>query len=152
MAPAARIFGALLLSVAAIAILPANGQTVLEPGLWRITVNSATNGKRDPDQDNQECLEAELKDLGKYFAPELEGVRAKCTRTRLRTNDPNILVHRLKCTGTHSKFTTEMESKVNIVNATHFNLYLKMDSKTPKESATVIAEGEAKRIGACPKS
>lgn len=152
MAPAARILGALLFPVAASATLLAHGQTVLEPGLWRITVNSTTNGKPDPAQDNQECLGAELKDLGKYFAPEMEGVRAKCTRTAFRSNDPNTLSHRMTCTGTHAKFTTEIQSKVNIMSATHFKLHLKLDTKTPKESAIVIAEGEAKRIGACPKS
>ncbi len=152
MSPVARVSAALLFAVAASATTLAYGQTVLEPGLWRITVNSTTNGRPEPEQDDKVCLEAELKDLGKYFAPELEGVKAKCTRARRPTGDPNVLAYRMTCTGTAPKFTTEMQSNVTIVSATHFKLSLKMDSKTPKESALVVAEGEAKRIGPCPKS
>lgn len=152
MAPMARVSAALLFAVAASATTLAYAQTVLEPGLWRIKVNTTTNGKPEPEQDDQVCLEAELKDLGKYFSPEFEGAQAKCNRARRPTGDPNSLSYRMTCTGTASKFTTEMQSNVSIVSATHFKLSLKMDTKTPKESALVVAEGEAKRIGPCPKS
>jgi len=52
----------------------------MEPGNWRIETRSITNGKADPPQDQVECLRDELKDLAAYFAPQLEGVQAKCTR------------------------------------------------------------------------
>lgn len=151
MAPVARGSAALLFAVAASATNLAYGQIALEPGLWRVMVSSTTNGRPEADQDDQVCIDAEFKDLAKYFAPELEGVRAKCTRTKRPTGDPNVLAYRMTCTGTIPKFTTEMQSNVTIVSATHFKLSLKMHSKTPKESALVVAESEAKRIGPCPK-
>ena len=77
MAPVARVSAALLFAVAASVTTLAYGQTVLEPGLWRVTVNSTTNGRPEAEQDDQVCLEAELKDLGKYFAPERDGREAK---------------------------------------------------------------------------
>jgi hypothetical protein len=127
-------------------------QTVLEPGLWRVVAKSTTNGRPEPDQDEEVCLSAELKDLGKYFAPELEGVRAKCGRTKRPTGNPNVLAYRMTCTGIDAKFTTEMQTNVTIVSATHFKLSMKIDTKTPTETALVVAEGEAKRVGPCPKS
>jgi len=127
-------------------------QIVLTPGLWRVTATSTTNGKPEPDQDEEVCLDAELKDLGKYFAPELEGVRAKCARTKRPTGSPNIHAYRLNCTGIDSKFTTEMQTNVVIVSATHFKLNMRIDTKTPTETAVVLAEGESKRVGACSKS
>ena len=152
MAPTARNSAALLFAVAAGAANLAYGQIALEPGLWRVMVNSTTNGEPQPPQDDQLCLEAELKDIAKYFSPEFEGVQAKCTRARRPTGDPNSLSYRMTCTGTASKFTSEVQSNVTLVSATHFKLSLKMNTKTPKESALVVAEGEAKRIGPCPKS
>lgn len=152
MAPMTRIPAALLFAVAASATNLAYGQIALEPGMWRVTVNSTTNGKPQPPQDDQLCLEDELKDLAKYFSPEFEGVQAKCTRTKRPTGDPNSLSYAMTCTGTASKFTSEVQSNVILVSATHFKLSLKMDTKTPKESALVVAEGEAKRVGPCPKS
>ena len=152
MAPTARISTALLFAAATSATHLAYGQTVLEPGMWRVTVNSTTNGQPQPPQDEEVCLEAELKDLAKYFSPEFEGVQAKCKRAKQPTSDPNSLSYRMTCTGTASKFTSEVQSNVILVSATHFKLSLKMNTKTPKESALVVAEGEAKRIGPCPKS
>ena len=128
----------------------AAAQTVLQPGMWRITVNSTTNGKPDPAQDNKTCLKDELKDPARYFAPELEGVKSKCNRNRVPQKDKNVLGYRLKCTGTHSSFTTEAEAQVTILAPDHFTLSIRMDSKTPKERALVEAQGEAKRVGDCP--
>jgi hypothetical protein len=144
----------IVLVFVASAASPALGQKqiVLEPGLWRVTASSTSNGKAEPDQDEEVCLEAELKDLGKYFAPELEGVRAKCSRTKRPTGNPNILAHRMTCTGADSPFTTEMQANVVLVSPTHFKLSMRIDTKTPTETAQFVAEGEAKRIGPCPKS
>ena len=123
-------------------------QTQLQPGMWRVQVESTTNGKAEPPQDNQTCLKDELKDPARYFAPELEGVKAKCTRTRVPNKDKNVLGYRLKCAG--SNFTTEADAQVIVVTPEHFRLALRMESKTPTQQALVIARGEAKRVGNCP--
>jgi hypothetical protein len=60
----------------------ARAQAALEPGMWRLTLTSTTNGKPDPKQDSKECLGEQLKDLAAYFAPQLEGAKATCQRTR----------------------------------------------------------------------
>ncbi len=123
-------------------------QTKLEPGLWRVTVTSSTNGRADPAQDNQVCLKDELKDPARYFAPELEGVKAKCNRGRVPSKDKNVLGYRMRCAG--SNFTTEAEAQVTILAPDLFKVAIRMDSKTPKERAVVEAVGEAKRVGPCP--
>ena len=70
----ARVVIAILGVLAVFAAAPsAHAQAALEPGLWRVTVSSTTNGKPDPNQDTKECLGEELKDITAYFAPQLEG-------------------------------------------------------------------------------
>lgn len=130
------------------AVASADTQPALEPGLWRITLKSTTNGKPDPDQDSKECLGEELKDIAAYFAPQLEGVEAQCTRTRHPSNDPKILAYRMHCTG--PGFTTNAETSVTVENPRRFRLNLRIDSRAEPESATVVAKGEGTWISACP--
>ena len=74
-------------------------QTGLEPGNWKLKVASTVNGKPEPEQNTQDCLHADhLKDLGAYFAPDLEGVKAKCTKTQQPTGDAAKLAYKMRCT------------------------------------------------------
>lgn len=139
------MLGVLAVFVAAPA---ANAQAALEPGLWRITVSSTTNGKPDPKQDTKECLTEELKDIPAYFAPQLEGGKAECTRTRQPSKDPKIVAYRMQCTG--PGFTVDALTSVTIEDSRHFSVTMRIDSKAPQESATVVANGEAAWTGACP--
>jgi hypothetical protein len=118
----------------------------LEPGLWRITVTSTTNGKPDPKQDFEECLGEELKDLAAYFAPQLEGAQATCKRTRQPEADRK-LGYRMQCSG--EGFTVDALTSVTIENSRHFSMSIRTDSRAPGESAIVVAMGEARWIGAC---
>jgi hypothetical protein len=123
-------------------------QTALEPGLWRVTVSSTTNGKPDPTQDSKECLDEQLKDIAGYFAPQLENANAKCTRTRQPSKDPKVIAYRLQCTG--DGFTVDALTSVTIADSRHFSVNLQIDSRTPQESATVTGKGEGSWTGACP--
>ncbi|HUP97251.1 MAG TPA: DUF3617 family protein [Usitatibacter sp.] len=133
----------------ALAFAPvAFAQITLEPGLWHLTTNSTTNGKPEPTQEQDECLTPnELSDLNKYFAPELEGVTAKCQRAQRPTKDKSI-AHHMKCQG--KGFTIDMESAVKIDGPRRFTANLTMDTKTPKERALVKADILAERNGPCP--
>jgi hypothetical protein len=126
----------------------AYAQAALEPGLWRLMVNSTTNGKPDPGQDSKECLGEELKDIAAYFAPQLEEAKATCTRTRQPSKDPKVVAYRMQCTG--AGFTVDARSSVTIEDSRHFSLFLQIDSRSQQESATVVAKGEASWTGACP--
>jgi hypothetical protein len=136
-------------AIAAIALLlaPAAAQTVLEPGQWKITVNSTTNGKPDPVQNTDECLGDELKDLAAYFAPQLEGVQAKCTRTR-QPSDAGKIAYVMKCSG--AGFTVEASTSVAFVNAGHFTATMQINSRSRTESARVEATAQGERTGTCP--
>jgi hypothetical protein len=84
-------------------------QPSLEAGSWKLTVASTTNGKADPAQNTEDCLRAEqLEDLGAYFAPDLDGAKAKCSRARRPSSDPEQLVHRMRWTG--SGFSSEVDA------------------------------------------
>ena len=140
------LHGALGIAIVAWCAAPAFAQVVMEPGNWRLKTTSTTNGKAEPPQDQEECLRDELKDLNSYFAPELEGVKAKCRRAQRKTLDKSI-AYTMKCTG--DKFTIDMESAVKIENAKRFTATLKMDTKTPDERAVVVANVEGRHIGPC---
>ena len=123
-------------------------ETGLEPGNWKLKVASTVNGKPEPEQNTQDCLHADqLKDLGAYFAPDLEGVKAKCTKTQKPTGDASKLAYRMRCTG--SGFTLEMDAGVSIESPRHFVADIRMHTKTRKESALVVAKAEGRWDGAC---
>ena len=124
-------------------------QPELEPGNWKVHVVSTTNGKPEPVQDTEECLGDELKDLGAYFAPEMEGVNAKCKKARLPSSDPKKLVYRTQCTG--AGFASDITATVTIVSSRHFTASMRMNSKTKTESALVVADADARWSGACKK-
>jgi hypothetical protein len=126
----------------------AYAQPALEPGLWRILVTSTTNGKPDPDQDSKECLNEELKDIAAYFAPQLEEAQAECTRTRQPSEDPNTVAYRMQCRG--ASFTVEAVTSVTIADSRHFTANMRINTKTQRESAVVVGQGEASWTGACP--
>ena len=125
----------------------AGAQVALEPGMWRITVTSTTNGKPDPAQDSKECLGEELKDLAAYFAPQLEGAEVECKRTRQPANDRE-LNYRMQCSGTG--LTVDALTSFTVENSRHFTVTMRINSRTPQESAIVVARGKASWTGACP--
>ncbi|MGH8642848.1 MAG: DUF3617 family protein [Burkholderiales bacterium] len=123
-------------------------QAGLEPGSWKLKVASAVNGKPEPEHNTQDCLHADqLKDLGAYFAPDLEGVKAKCTKVQKPTGDATKLAYQMRCTG--AGFTLEMDAGVSIENSRHFVADIRMHTKTRKESALVVAKAEGRWDGAC---
>jgi hypothetical protein len=141
--------GSLLALVVALVAGNAWGAQVgLEPGNWKLKVASTINGKPEPEQNTQDCLRADqLKDLGTYFAPDLAGVNAKCTKTQRPTGDATKLAYKMRCTG--SGFTLEMDAGVSIESPRHFVADIRMHTKTRKESALVVAKAEGRREGAC---
>ena len=124
-------------------------QPELEPGNWKLHVVSTTNGKPEPVQNTEECLAEELKDLATYFAPDLEGVKAKCKKSRLPSKDPRKLAYRTQCTG--SGFTVDVTATVTIESSRYFTLSMRINTKSTKESALVVADGEGRWAGACKK-
>jgi len=144
-ANAARV--AVLAAAAFAACTAWAAQPELEPGNWKLHVVSTTNGKPEPVQNSEECLGNELKDLGSYFAPNLEGVKAKCKRARLPSSDSKKLAYRTQCAG--SGFTVDVTATVTIESSRHFTLSMRTNSKTTKESALVIVDAEARWAGAC---
>jgi hypothetical protein len=139
--------GLIALAAAALIARPACAQVALEPGLWKLTVNSITNGKPDPVQNSEECLGDELKDLPAYFAPQLEGVKAECTRTR-QPSDDGKLAYLMKCSG--AGFTVEALTSVTFVNSRHFSASMQINSRSRTQSARVEASAQGHHAGACP--
>lgn len=134
--------------LAVVAMIPACAlaQRAMEQGNWRITTHATTNGKAEPVQAQDECLRDELKDLAGYFAPALEGVAAKCAKTPRKAGDRTI-AYKMHCTG--KGFTMDAESEVDIVGPKQFTARLKMDTKTSKGRAVVVAKAEGTHTGPC---
>ena len=126
--------------------MPAAAQLAMEPGNWRIKTISTTNGVADAPQDQEECLRDELKDLSGYFAPQLEGVKAKCTRTPQRSGADTV-AYKMKCTG--AGFTMNAESAVKFEDPKRFTASMKLDTKTTTEHAVVVAKVEGVHTGPC---
>jgi hypothetical protein len=122
-------------------------QPQLEPGSWRLKIAATTNGKADPAQSAEECLADELKDLGAYFAPSLEGSSARCERTRQPSSDPRQINYRMRCRG--RGVSVDATTGVTIVDPRFFTLTMRIESRTPRESAVVSAEAEGRWAGAC---
>jgi hypothetical protein len=134
-------------AVAAIAAYAAGSEVKLEPGTWTLRVVTTTNGKPEPVQNSEQCLGDELKDLGSYFAPQLEGVEADCKRTEESTGDPRKIVRRLECTA--ADFTMAAATTVTIVDSRQFTANIHIDTKTPTGSSLVVADAEGRWTGAC---
>ena len=133
--------GVLGIAMAACCAAPAMAQVVMEPGNWRLKTTSSTNGKAEPPQDQEECLGDELKDLNSYFAPELEGVKAKCRRAQRKTLDKSI-AYTMKCTG--DKFTIEMESAVKIESPKRFTFPSRISSFTVPATSSIGTFGSTR--------
>jgi hypothetical protein len=134
------------LAVAIAAPACAAAQVKMEEGNWHITTKATTNGKPEPVQEQDECLRDELKDLAAYFAPALEGVQADCKRTPQKTASGTI-AYKMRCTG--RGFTLEAQSEVKVAGPKEFTAMLKMDTKTSKERAVVVANAVGRHTGAC---
>jgi hypothetical protein len=135
----------LVMAVAAPACAVAQG--TLEEGNCT-SPKSTTNGKPDPVQEQDECLRDELKDLAAYFAPALEGVQAKCKKTPRKTRERH---HRLQgCTAPARASRWMRRARLKIVGPKEFTpRWLKMDTKTSKERAIVVANAVGRQTGPC---
>ena len=122
-------------------------QPELEPGNWKLQVSTTTNGKPEPVQSSQECLGDELKDLASYFAPELEGVKAKCSKQRRPSKDPRQMAFRTRCAG--GGFTSDIDATVTTESSRHFTATMRINSRTRTEAALVVANVEGRWAGAC---
>lgn len=141
-----RFFARVLIVGLFLASAAACAQPALEPGMWRITVTSTTNGKPDPDQTSEQCLGKELKDIASYFAPQLEGVKAECKRRRQPSEDRK-LAYRMQCSG--AGFTVDALTSVTVESSRHFTVAMRINTRTGQESAIVVGKGEGHRTGAC---
>ena len=142
----------ILASLAAAAFAACTAQAAqpeLAPGNWKLHVVSKTNGKPEPVQNTQECLGDELKDLGAYFAPEMEGVQATCKKTRLPSADARKLIYKSRCAG--AGFSTDIAATVTIEGPRRFTATMQMNTKTRTESALVIADIDGRWAGECAK-
>ncbi len=113
-----------------------------------IAVETITNGKAEPPRTGEECLREELKDLGAFFKPKLEGVEAKCETTR-RSTSPKTITYRMNCRG--PAFVMVGETRVTIEDSRRFTLNMQLQTRTMTKSVKMVSVGEALRTGACRK-
>lgn len=144
-----QAFRAVVLAAAFVilaATFAAHAQSGLEPGLWKIAVNTTVNGVADPDQDLEECLGRELDDLAAYFAPRLEGLAVQCRRAR-EPSSPEVVAYRMQCRG--AGFSIDAATSTTIESPVKFTLKMRIDTRTDEESAVVIANADGRRVAAC---
>lgn len=119
---------------------------VLEPGNWMFSIESTTNGRREPPMVAEDCLDEQLKDLGAYFAPKLEGAEARCETTR-NAESERVMAYRMQCKG--AGFTATSTVRVTIEDSRRVTLRSVLETKTLQGDSMVVAAGEALRTGAC---
>jgi hypothetical protein len=137
-----------LLALAAIAP-PALGQgATLEPGNWMFSIQSVTNGRPDAPMQGEDCLENQLKDLGAYFAPKLDGADAKCETSR-KADGGKTMEYLMQCRG--AGFTTVATTRITIEDSRRVTLRSLVETKTMQGESRVVSSGEALRTGACRK-
>jgi outer membrane protein OmpA-like peptidoglycan-associated protein len=133
---------------ATVAAPASSADVTLEPGNWRVQVTSSTNGNPDPAQDAEQCIHPdEVSNLDNYFAPILEDAKADCRRSREPSTNPRILNYEMHCVG--AGFTQDMVASVTIDSPRQFRMTIRMQTRTPSESALVLAQSEANWLGAC---
>jgi hypothetical protein len=99
-------------------------------------------------EDTEACLKAEeLKDLGAYFAPSLEGVDAICDRVRQPVKDPSKFDYSMVCRG--EGFSVEVTTNVTIEASDRFSAAIESHSRSAGETVRVVAQVKAKRSGPC---
>lgn len=129
--------------------LGAAAQPKLEPGKWALKTATTVNGKAEPDDVQEVCLDEELKDIAGYFSPRLEGVPAEC-RTTKKPSKANTLAHAMQCKG--STFTMEASTSVTIESPRSFKATMRIDERNQGQPPTlVVADAQAKWTGPCKK-
>lgn len=127
----------------------AAAQPKLEPGNWALKTATTVNGKAEPDDIQEVCLDDELKDIAGYFSPKLEGVRAQC-RTTKKPSKANTLAHVMQCKG--STFTMEATTSVTIENPRSFKAMMRIDTRNKDQPPYLaVADAQAKWTGPCKK-
>jgi hypothetical protein len=121
----------------------------LEPGLWKVTFHSSTDGKANPVDESSPCLRDELADVAAYFAPALEELQAECKNTR-QPSTPNEIAYRMHCVGRN--FTIEALTKAVLETSHRFTVSLRVETKTARSTELVVGSGTAVRTGECPPS
>jgi hypothetical protein len=120
---------------------------VLEAGNWMYSLEVVSNGKPMPVREAEDCLDEQLKDIVGYFAPQLEGVQAKCDSER-KTVDRH-LDYKMRCTG--SGFVMDIATRVTIEDSRHVRIRSEILTRTMQGETRVLTSGDALRTGACRK-
>ena len=141
-----RIVPAILLALLSSGVAAA--PPALEPGNWMFSIETTTNGRPEPARVGEECLDAQLKDLGAYFSPKLEGVETQCETAKDLSRD-RTLEYRMNCKG--AGFTMEARTRVTIEDSRRVTVRMLIDTRTIQGTVKVVSVGEALRTGRCRK-
>lgn len=123
------------------------GPPALEPGNWMYSMQVVANGKPQPPQTGEECLEAQVKDLAAYFTPKVEGAELACDTQRKA--DGNAIEYALRCKG--SAMTLDGLTRVTIEDARRVTIRSQLLTRTMYGDNLVLSKGEALRTGRCRK-
>ncbi len=110
------------------------------------SIDTTTNGIAEPQRIGEECLDAQLKDLGAFFSPKLDGLDAQCETSR-KPSGKRSIEYGMKCRG--AGFTMDAQTRVTIRDSRHFSLAMQLETRAVKGTAKVLTVGEALRTGAC---
>jgi hypothetical protein len=148
MRSAAALTVVTLVALAAMAPVAHGQGATLEPGNWMFSIQSVTNGRPDAPLQGEDCLENQLKDLGTYFAPKLDGADAQCETAR-KPDGGKTMEYVMKCRG--AGFTAVATTRITIEDSRRVTLRSLVETKTMQGESRVVSSGEALRTGACRK-
>ncbi len=128
------------------AAAPAAFADGIEPGLWKITVQTKSGGVVSPPHESAKCLTAdETRDLATTFSPLARMINSECAPIE-RTLDGARLNWRLVCKG---QLNVELTGAFNFDSARHYTATVHTQAAIGGETIDTLDMIEGQWVSAC---
>jgi hypothetical protein len=118
----------------------------IEPGLWKITVQTKSEGVVSPPHESAKCLTAdETRDLATTFSPVPRMVNSECTPIE-RTLDGARLNWHLVCKG---QLNVELTGAFNFDSARHYTATVRTQAAIGGQTIDSLDMLEGRWVSAC---
>src|ERR1700733_15400446 len=118
----------------------------IEPGLWKITVQTKSEGMVCPPHESAKCLPAdETRDLATTFSPVPRMINSECTPIE-RTLDGARLNWRLVCKG---QLNVELTGAFNFDSARHYTATVRTQAAIGGQTIDSLDVLEGQWVSAC---
>ncbi len=144
-ATAIAVIGAFVLVALLAGAAPALADGI-EPGIWKITVQTKSEGVVSPPHESAKCLTAdETRDLATTFSPVSRMINSECAPIE-RTLDGGRLNWRLVCKG---QLNVELTGAFNFDSARHYTATVRTQAAIGGQTIDSLDMLEGQWVSAC---